>query len=170
MTGSGQPKRYSLSSIGERRLFVNKETPAAHVPVPPPRLGQWRSYATAFAVGLLIAALPLAWLLVQTTRHRNDINRELRTTTLELSLVRAVVLARNGDYATARDEASAFFTSARTEVDRQSDSLDGAHTNALKKLLLDRDAIITLLARSDPASGERLSQLYLSYRSALTQP
>ena len=86
---------------------------------------------------------------------------------LELSLARAAVLSRNGDYAAARDVTSEFFTAARMEVDSQSDVLDAAQTGALKSALSERDSIITLLARSDPASAERLSQLYLSYRAAI---
>jgi hypothetical protein len=31
----------------------------------------------------------------------------------------------------------------------------------------DRDNLITLLARSDPASADRLSDLYLSYQKAM---
>ena len=38
---------------------------------------------------------------------------------------------------------------------------------AAAPLLERRDEIITLLARSDPASAERLSGLYVSYRAAV---
>lgn len=148
---------------------MNTENSADQVAVPSSKIGQWRQYATVFVAGLLLAALPLAFFLFQTTRDRNAISLDLRAASLELSLVRATVLARNGDYSTARDEASSFFTSARTEVDRQSDTLDTAHTTALKNLLLERDPVITLLARSDPASAERLAQLYLSYRGSVSQ-
>lgn len=148
---------------------MNNETSADQSAVPSQRLAQLRRSAAFFAVGLLIAAIPLAVLLFQATRERRAISLELRAVTLELSLVRATVLARNGDYATARDEASSFFTSARTEVDRQSDALDNNYIMALRTVLQERDPIITLLARSDPASPERLSQLYLSYRDALVQ-
>ena len=148
---------------------MNTEKSADLMAVPSRKSGQWRPYATVFVAGLLVAALPLAWLLFQATRERNAISLDLRAASLELSLVRATVLARIGDYATARDEASSFFTSARTEVDRQSGTLDPTHTTALRNVLLERDPIITLLARSDPASAERLSQLYLSYRDAVAQ-
>jgi hypothetical protein len=37
----------------------------------------------------------------------------------------------------------------------------------VQPLLAGRDEIITLLARSDPASADRLSELYVAYRKAV---
>jgi hypothetical protein len=146
---------------------VNTKKPADQISAPHPRTRQWRQFAIVFVAGLLTAALPLAMLLFQTTRERNALSLDSRAAGLELSLTRATVLARHGDYPTARDEASSFFTAARAEVDRQSGALDPAYTAALRNVLQERDPIITLLARNDPASAERLSQLYLSYRGAV---
>ncbi|HLM56185.1 MAG TPA: hypothetical protein VK422_08630 [Pyrinomonadaceae bacterium] len=76
--------------------------------------------------------------------------------------------ARRGEYETARQTASDFFTALRTELDADDDSPFSPRQREAAGPLLDRrDAIITLLARSDPASAERLSDLYVSYRAAV---
>ena len=76
--------------------------------------------------------------------------------------------ARRGEYEAARREASAFFTDARVEIDKGDRSaLTPAERNSLSPLLAPRDELITLLARSDPASADRLSNLYVAVRKAL---
>lgn len=93
----------------------------------------------------------------------------------QLTLVRMVkdvgasaIDARRGEYEAARQEASAFFTAARFEVDQQDRStLNAQQRDALSVALKQRDDLITLLARSDPASAERLSNLFVSVRKAL---
>jgi hypothetical protein len=80
----------------------------------------------------------------------------------------AVIDARRGEYEAARQEASTFFTEARTEADKGDQSaLTQAQRNNLTPLLAPRDELITLLARSDPASADRLSNLYVAVRKAL---
>jgi hypothetical protein len=80
----------------------------------------------------------------------------------------AVIDARRGEYEAARREASTFFTEARAEIDKGDQSaLTQAQRNSLTPLLAPRDELITLLARSDPASADRLSNLYVAVRKAL---
>jgi hypothetical protein len=80
----------------------------------------------------------------------------------------AVIDARRGEYETARQTASDFFTTLRSELDAGSESpLNPRQREAAAPLLNQRDPIITLLARGDPASAERLSDLYVSYRAAV---
>jgi hypothetical protein len=50
---------------------------------------------------------------------------------------------------------------------RDRSALSEAQRNELAPLLGSRDEIITLLARNDPASAERLSNLYIAVRKAL---
>jgi hypothetical protein len=65
-------------------------------------------------------------------------------------------------------EASAFFTEARSEIDQGDKSaLTREQRDALGPLLAPRDELITLLARSDPASADRLSNLYVAVRKIL---
>lgn len=111
-------------------------------------LGLVPMWVTAYARGSELATL--------TERHE-DIE-------LELALARAAVLARHGDYEAARGAASEFFTGLNRQVIAAGEN---GHTSAdvLRAWLTDRDEIITLLARSDPAAGDKLAALYMSYRS-----
>lgn len=80
----------------------------------------------------------------------------------------AAIDARRGEYEAARMEASAFFTAAHFEIDqRDASSLTQQQRDALAPLLGTRDELITLLARSDPASADRLSNLYVAVRKTL---
>jgi hypothetical protein len=80
----------------------------------------------------------------------------------------AAIDARRAEYEAARQEASTFFTSARFEIDQGEKSmLSQQQRNALNALLAPRDELITLLARSDPASADRLSNLYVAVRKLL---
>jgi hypothetical protein len=87
---------------------------------------------------------------------------------LENDLGSAAIDARRASYEAARQEASAFFTAARYEIDqRNNSSLSEPQRHALTPLLAGRDDVITLLARSDPASADSLSNLYVALRKAL---
>ena len=44
--------------------------------------------------------------------------------------------------------------------------LTEAQRESVRPLFTQRDEIITLLSRSDPASADRLSDIYVSYRDA----
>ena len=84
---------------------------------------------------------------------------------MENSLASAAIDARRGDYETARQAASDFFTSLRAETSKGVDSaLSQAQIDGLQPLLTQRDEIITLLARGDTTSADLLSDLYVSYR------
>ena len=90
---------------------------------------------------------------------------------MQNSLASAAIEARRGDYEPARQAASQFFTSLRAEIDKQAGSnLTQAQRDGVQTLFAGRDEIITLLARSDPASADRLSDLYVSYRKIMNGP
>ena len=79
--------------------------------------------------------------------------------------------ARRGDYEPARQATSEFFTKLRTEVDRGGDTvITEAQRSNLTSVFATRDDTITLLARSDPASADRLMDLYNKYRQVLVAP
>lgn len=100
----------------------------------------------------------------------NDLDqtkRELRRCQIESTLAGAEIFARRGEYETARQSASSFFTDLQAELDRSEPSILSAEERSqMPPLLSGRDEIITLLSRNDPAAGERLSNLYVSYRAA----
>jgi hypothetical protein len=115
-----------------------------------------------------VALLLLAFLLgfVPLWLKARNAERQLSLARMENSLATAVIDARRGDYETARQAASDFFTFLRTEFNRGVDStLSQAEISSLQPLLTRRDEIITLLARGDATSADLLSDLYASYRT-----
>ena len=94
--------------------------------------------------------------------------QQLSLARMQNNLASSVIEARRGDYEPARQAASQFFTSLRAEADKGDASiLTRAQREGVEPLFTRRDEIITLLARSDPASADRLSDLYVSYRKVV---
>ena len=126
-------------------------------------------YAAVLVAAILIGLVPM-WLVArQRGAERDAAQRNLRLCRLENDLASAVMNARRGEYEHARLAASSFFTSLLEQVDqigRPSDLTD-AQRNGLRPLLNQRDDIITLLARSDPAAADRLTELYMSLQTAM---
>jgi hypothetical protein len=115
-------------------------------------------------VAFMLGFIPM-WLVKRTVAiERDTVVRELRASQLQNHLGSAMVNARMGEYEAARVSASSFFTELRAELDREENAAFNTGQNeALQPLLVERDDIITLLARSDPAAVERLTNLYLAY-------
>jgi hypothetical protein len=133
--------------------------------------GALKRFVTYFAAALFIFLLGLApmWLKAREAASQRDaVRRELRLSRTQVTLASAAIDARRGEYETARQTASDFFASLRAELDAGGESaLNARQREAAAPLLGRRDEIITLLARSDPASAELLSQLFVSYRAAV---
>lgn len=125
-------------------------------------------YAVILIAVFLIGFVPM-WLTARARGHQLDVtHRELRLSRMQSVLSSTVIDARRGDYEPARQTASDFFTALRTEVDHGDNSaLNQTQRESTRPLLTQRDEIITLLARSDPAVADRLSDLYVSYRKAM---
>ena len=123
----------------------------------------------AVLLGAFLVGLVPMWLTARERgRELNTAQTALRISTLQNTLASAAIDARQGRYEPARQAASEFFTNARTEIDRGRDSIfTEAQQNALRPMFDTRDDTITLLARSDPASGDRLTELYNTYRQAI---
>ena len=125
-------------------------------------------YAAVLLIVFLIGFVPM-WLKARGYAGELAIaRRELNLGRLQNTLASATIDARRGEYEPARQAASDFFTLLRTEADKSADSAfaDSQKQN-LQPLFAGRDEIITLLARSDPASADRLSILYASYRKVM---
>ena len=96
--------------------------------------------------------------------------QQLNLARMQNALASAAIDARRGDYESARQSTSDFFTYLRVATDKVDDSaLSLAQREGLQPLLTQRDEIITLLARGDLASAERLSDLYVSYREIMNR-
>ena len=125
-------------------------------------------YAAVLLVVFLLGIIPM-WLKQRQCASRlAETQQKLDQSQIQNHLASAVIDARRGDYEPARQAASQFFTSLRAEADKGAAStLTETQRAALQPLFAGRDEIITLLARSDPASADRLSDLYVSYRKIM---
>ena len=119
-------------------------------------------------VVFLVGFVPTWMKLRDQTAQRVKAEHSLSIMHMEKDLGSAAIDARRGEYEAARQEASAFFTAARFEIDepRQS-ALTEQQRSELKPLMATRDELITLLARSDPAAADRLANLYVAVRKVL---
>ena len=129
-------------------------------------------YALIVVVVFLLGLVPM-WLSSRTcAKERDEAQRELRLSRLENDLSAAVINARRGEYELARQASSRLFTSLGAQCDAsaaQSD-LTRPQCETLRPALAQRDELITLLARSDPASADRLTDTYVSFQKAMSAP
>jgi hypothetical protein len=138
-----------------------------------PRPGALGRAGAYLGVALCVFLLGLApmWLKAREAASQRDAaRRELRLSQLHGTLASAAIDARRGEYEPARQTAGDFFTTLRAQLDAGPQSpLTAAQREAVAPLLAERDRVITLLARGDPAAAERLSNLYVSYRRAVNE-
>jgi len=138
----------------------------------PVRSSSWlRRYLIFAGVLLIVFLLGLVpmWLKARTaTNSLADTQHQLALAKMQNDLASAAMDARRGDYEPARQALSRFFTSLRADMDQGANSsYTEAQRNSLQSMLAGRDELITLLARSDPASADRLSDMYLAYRKIM---
>jgi hypothetical protein len=126
-------------------------------------------YGGVLLVVFLLGLVPM-WLQARASAARlAEAERGLTLAGMQGDLASAAIDARRGDYEPARQSAGRFFTSLRAEIDKGDTSyFTQAQRAGAQPLLAGRDEIITLLARSDPASADRMSDLYVAYRKAVT--
>jgi hypothetical protein len=125
-------------------------------------------YGGVLLVVFLLGFVPM-WLQARAAAGKlADAEGRLTLVGMQGNLASAAIDARRGDYEPARQAVSQFFTTLRAEIDKGETSyLTQSQRAAAQPLLAGRDEVITLLARSDPASADRLSDLYVAYRKAL---
>jgi hypothetical protein len=146
------------------------------------------SYAAILIVGVLVGFVPM-WVRersgavdVSAAATRADLTRsvdalaataveqDLNRAVLQNALASATIDVQRGDYESARQYASVFFTALRAEVDKGDRSgLSPAQRDGVQPLFAMQDEVITLLARNDPAAVARFSDLYVSFRDVLAQ-
>ena len=149
-------------SSDERETITRRENP----------LRRFAIYAVILLVVFLLGLVPM-WLTARSrARERDDAQRELRVSKVENDLSSAVINARSGEYEPARQSASRFFTSLGTQCDASTtpSDLTRDHCEVLRPALAQRDEVITLLARSDPAAADRLTSIYGLYTKAMSTP
>ena len=142
-----EPESASKSSTRVRRIII----PAAVL------LG-------VFLLGLILAGLKAR----QYANGLAETEKQLRLSRMQNDLASALINARKGDYEPARQEASQFFTALREVSDTEDAPIrTQLRRELIRPLLAQRDEVITLLARNDPAAADRLSDLYVSYRKLI---
>jgi hypothetical protein len=91
--------------------------------------------------------------------------RQVSLAGIQNDLGGAAIRAQRGEYEPALQSASSFFTSLRAEANKRGASaLSSEQIAAVEPLFTQQDELIALLARRDPASSQRLSDLYAAYQ------
>lgn len=126
-------------------------------------------YAILMLVAFLIGLVPMWFVARGRAADRDAARRDLRVCRLQNNLSSAALDARRGEYERARVAASTFFTSLNEQVNTTSTSSDltASQKETLRPLMNQRDDVITLLARSDPAAADRLSEIYTSLQKGI---
>ena len=134
------------------------------------RVRRFGIFAAIVLVVFLLGLVPM-WMTARKRAHdRDKAQAALRISTLQNAVANAAIDARRGEYEPARQAASDFFSNLRMEIDRGGESVfSSAQQNSLSSIFDGRDEIITLLARNDPASADRLVAIYNTYRQATAQ-
>lgn len=114
------------------------------------------------ALLLFLFGFILVWFVGNQYKH-NEWQNELRPSAMQNTLATATINANRGEYELARQQASDFFNALRTEIYRDDSSFDGEQLKNAQSILAQRDEINTLLARSDSASANRLTDLYFAF-------
>ena len=137
-----------------------KSTPAAQ---------RFLIYAAVLLVIFLLGFVPM-WLKARAANNSLlETDHQLFMVRMQSSLASAAIDARRGDYEPARQAVSQFFTSLRAEMDKgDSSSYTQAQRQGLQPLFAGRDELITLLARSDPASADLIADLFVAYRKIVS--
>lgn len=128
----------------------------------------WRRVALYITLSLgffLLGFVPMWWRATKTVEQRDVAQREVRLGQLQNTLAAAMVDVERGEYETARQATSDLYTSLRRQIDAGDASIfTASQREKLRPLLAERDEIITLLARSDPAAVDRLFFIYSTYK------
>lgn len=122
-------------------------------------------YAAVLVIVFLLGLIPM-WLKLRTaTSSLTEAEHQLVLSKMQNDLASAVIDARRGDYEPARQALSRFFTSLSADTDKgDSSNYTEAQRISMQPLVGRRDELITLLARNDSASADRLSDLFVEYR------
>src|SRR6185369_1299667 len=120
----------------------------------------WKRVAlhATIAVGFfLLGFVPMWFKTGAAIEQRDAAQRAVRLAQLHNTLATAVIDVQRGQFEPARQLTSVFYTNLRRQVDGDSGTLfTASQRDGLTSLLSERDELITMLARSDPASIERL--------------
>lgn len=125
---------------------------------------KWLIGAAVILLAFLLGFVPMWLSNRQLSAELSTRDKELRRSRIQNTLTAATIYARRGEYETARQNTSTFFTDISSEIDKGTDGiLSEQERIALTRVMAERDEVITLLSRNDPASAERLSNVFVEY-------
>lgn len=129
------------------------------------KLPGWAIWGFALLVVFLLGFAPMWWQYRKANEAHEATQKQLRKAEIKNLLTTAIVEAKNGEYETARQNASEFFTNLDAEIKKADEgNLTTDQREKLKPIFTNRDNMITLLAQRDPASVERLTDIYAVYK------
>lgn len=116
----------------------------------------------------LAGFIPMRMKLNQEAANHLVTTKMLTRSEISNLIATAIVDARRGEYESARQKTSDFYTRLDAQIQSgESSAYSSVQNESLKAVFSNRDAIITLLAQRDPAAVERLTDIYLNYRQAV---
>lgn len=123
-----------------------------------------RNRMIALVAAFLLGLIPM-WILAYNRGSEKDrALQELKAVTLRDTVAAAALYGKRGEYERSRQLASQFFGDLRSKLESTQQS--APEHAVLSKIMLERDDVITLLARNDPAGVERLFQIEYQVRQA----
>lgn len=129
---------------------------------------RWAIYIAVLVIAFLIGFIPMWLKLRQANAAAAVTQTQLRKAEIANLLTSAIVESRVGEYESARQKTSEFFTRLQAEIDKGDDGyITADQKTKLNAVFADRDAIITLLAQRDQASPDRLTNIYAIYQHAI---
>jgi hypothetical protein len=135
--------------------------------VPRPSRGTRARSAGSIVAGMLVAfAIGFGWQYLRAARLQTQLDeaqRELAVQKVEATLGVATVEAQRGAFEPARQLAS----DAYTRLQGVREAAEEDQRPAIDAILVERDATITALSRSDPQAGAMLGNALMRLRGAL---
>lgn len=124
--------------------------------------------AAVALIAFLIGYVPMASKLRQRAAKVEILEQQQALLELQTTLGSSAIDARQGRYEPARQQTSHFYTALADELNKgDASAFANIQREGVSALLTQRDELITLLARNDPASADRLANLYVQYRKAV---
>lgn len=132
----------------------------------------WKRVALYLTLSIgffLLGFTPMWFKTSQAIEQRDAAQNGVRLAHLRNTLGAALIDAERGQYEPARQLTSDFYTNLRVQLDNENGFVFTISQRAkLRPLLSERDEIITLLSRRDPAAADRLFALYSTYNKMMT--
>lgn len=127
----------------------------------------WAIWGLVLLLVFLLGFVPM-WLKSRSvSQELETTQKQLRKAEIKNLLMTAIVEAKNGEYETARQNTSEFYTNLDAEIAKgDGGGLTAEQRSKLQPIFTNRDTMITLLAQRDPASVERLTDIYVTYKQA----